>query len=957
MTAILQFVQGATTGPEGQSLFSSSLVSVRAQSAGDETDVEQFTFRLLDAPSDSSLGPLPLLLYQGSNNYVDFVPDEIGPYRVEMTLSDGTTTRKQIRVFVVTNRRGWIDMSYKSDGTEANFGGNTRGWGRTEEAFRADLLDNTFFLDEAHGASVGEVMQWDGNDWVPASVGGGGGGGGSGSQVIFSPSAAIVADNAFTTWSAVMVAAAAIPGVVQIVIGEDATIPSGTWALAGRMELIALFLGSALDLANGCVLRDATVFRGLNVRSYSASTVFSRSVLSFLNFRLYRTAFTPESTGRMFPAASATYITLLEGSSLNTGGSSGLIIVMSAGQMLRVEMHDNSSVADDCIGGDNGSTFSRYILSDFAYVGPQPTYMLGFTSTLARTQLLKDADIDPAAAIAGSKISPDFGNTVVQTTNVMIAGGFWGVTLDSPSGFPDILLIGHLTCTSIQLGHTGITTDHPGTLRLSALTTGLAHFGATGIVSSSLLVDADVDAAAAIAGTKIAPDFGSQNTTTTGSSTASGFIGATLDRAGTVSVGTVDATSVTIGKSGIDTRVYGTLKLIDYSPGIMKIDGSSVVGSDLLVDADVDSGANIAGSKIDPNFAGKQIIGDAHRFTANTSPDWFGAAQVDLTGLGTYTLLGTEYNKGLIAVEGVLPSNSEIVLPPVGIWMIANNTTGAYNLRIWPTGGGTGVGTIVQGKVLWVYGDGTDLHSFDFAVDPDFGDVTIRATAFAAPSGEPFCLGGQGFSIAGSGAYGTLAVGEIEGYTVVLVGALSGDRTVTFPVTSGGATWQVINRTTGAYLLTLLGGSGSIPLGPKQIKKVLADGTDLVDTDPESFTFDVVVSLIGNVGNNDISIGKFPDGCLVTLVVIVGEDAVVGGTSTLSMGTSSGGGQLLGSTPVAAPAPGVLIGDAIAERGSDFSATGRKHYPTGQTVYLRNTIASANITVGSVRVRILAVMP
>jgi hypothetical protein len=42
-------------------------------------------------------------------------------------------------------------------------------------------------------------------------------------------------------------------------------------------------------------------------------------------------------------------------------------------------------------------------------------------------------------------------------------------------------------------------------------------------ISSGVIVNADVNASAAIAGTKISPDFGSQNTTTTGTSTAASF--------------------------------------------------------------------------------------------------------------------------------------------------------------------------------------------------------------------------------------------------------------------------------------------------------------------------------------------------------------------------------------------------------------------------------------------------
>lgn len=49
-----------------------------------------------------------------------------------------------------------------------------------------------------------------------------------------------------------------------------------------------------------------------------------------------------------------------------------------------------------------------------------------------------------------------------------------------------------------------------GSVKITGLTTGVAHADADGDITSSTIVNADVDAAAAIAGTKISPDFGAQ---------------------------------------------------------------------------------------------------------------------------------------------------------------------------------------------------------------------------------------------------------------------------------------------------------------------------------------------------------------------------------------------------------------------------------------------------------------
>ena len=68
-----------------------------------------------------------------------------------------------------------------------------------------------------------------------------------------------------------------------------------------------------------------------------------------------------------------------------------------------------------------------------------------------------------------------------------------------------------------------------GTLTLPAATGTVVTTGDTGTVTSTMIVDGtilniDVNASAAIEGTKISPDFGSQNVTTIGTSTAASFI-------------------------------------------------------------------------------------------------------------------------------------------------------------------------------------------------------------------------------------------------------------------------------------------------------------------------------------------------------------------------------------------------------------------------------------------------
>lgn len=131
-----------------------------------------------------------------------------------------------------------------------------------------------------------------------------------------------------------------------------------------------------------------------------------------------------------------------------------------------------------------------------------------------------------------------------------------------------------------------------GALKIG-VATGVLHSDASGNVTSSQIVDADVATGAAIAGTKISPDFGSQNITTTGTITASGSslngfavnvqnvnatdIFGSLDAAtigGTLSIGTgyasainigtgPSATNITLGGSSDTVTIAGTLTAVN----------------------------------------------------------------------------------------------------------------------------------------------------------------------------------------------------------------------------------------------------------------------------------------------------------------------------------------------------------------------------------------------------------
>jgi hypothetical protein len=82
---------------------------------------------------------------------------------------------------------------------------------------------------------------------------------------------------------------------------------------------------------------------------------------------------------------------------------------------------------------------------------------------------------------------------------------------------------------------------------------------------------------------------------------------------------------------------------------------------------------------------------------------------INIPGTGTYTLTGSELNRVAYRFTGTLTGNRVVVVPAtVQQYWIDNQTTGAYTLRIEPSGGGTGF-TVTQGSRVILYCDGTDV--------------------------------------------------------------------------------------------------------------------------------------------------------------------------------------------------------------------------------------------------------
>ncbi len=149
---------------------------------------------------------------------------------------------------------------------------------------------------------------------------------------------------------------------------------------------------------------------------------------------------------------------------------------------------------------------------------------------------IANIDINPSAAISGTKVSPNFGAQNIVTTGTISGASFTG----DGSGLTNIPA-----------------TPGPNTVGTSE-------------ISDGSIADIDINAAAAIAGTKINPDFGSQNIATTGAVTAGSFTG---DGSGLTNIPATPGPS-TVGTNEI---IDGSIAFVDMN--IAVVDGVTLASN------------------------------------------------------------------------------------------------------------------------------------------------------------------------------------------------------------------------------------------------------------------------------------------------------------------------------------------------------------------------------------------
>lgn len=239
--------------------------------------------------------------------------------------------------------------------------------------------------------------------------------------------------------------------------------------------------------------------------------------------------------------------------------------------------------------------------------------------------------------------------------------------------------------------------------------------------------------------------------------------------------------------------------------------------------------------------------------------------------------------------------------------------------------------------------------------DPSFESGVDASAYWGQTVGGGFALSASAYSVAGSGAL-AMAASALTAHTVRLTGALTGNRVCTLPAGSG-QEHVLTNATTGTYTLQIVGPSGgSCYLAPGQSKRLSVDDAGVLRGEGlRVWEFETTITNTrGSAGSTDTTLCATPAGlrisCTPRLYQVTGHDSFTG-APLMTIGTSAGGSDVMGSTGASASA-GAIIAPAA---GSGIDADGGYPLATAATLSLRNTTGGA-VTTGTVRVVVVGLV-
>lgn len=498
------------------------------------------------------------------------------------------------------------------------------------------------------------------------------------------------------------------------------------------------------------------------------------------------------------------------------------------------------------------------------------------------TSLIVNADVDPAAAIVDTKLATistagKVANSATTATSANTAsaivardasGNFSAGTITHAAGSaanPSIQFSGS-TNTGISAATTNrlsfdtngaerMNIDATGNVAINNLTsTGVVHNNASGTLSTSLIVNADVDPAAAIVDTKLATistagKVANSATTATSANTANAIVA--RDASGNFSAGTVTvaagsaatpsiqfsgSTSTGISAQTANTLSFDTngIERMNINPsgtvtinalnsaGVVHTNASGNLSTSLIVNADVSASAAIVDTKLATISTAGKVANSATTADSNNTA----SAIVARDASGNFSAGTVSANLTAPAGTAAAPSiqfsgstNTGISAPTVNT--LSFDTNGAERMSVNSTGLTVQAGTAAAPSIQFSGSTNTGISaatanrlSFDANGIEQMSISTAAVTAAAnLILSKVLCLQGkQIFSYAGNGVAQSVPANSTT--TVLLLqptNTTSTQVTVTFPPnpTDGQLFTIVLARAAGGATATLVNTVGT----------------------------------------------------------------------------------------------------------------------------------------------------
>lgn len=424
----------------------------------------------------------------------------------------------------------------------------------------------------------------------------------------------------------------------------------------------------------------------------------------------------------------------------------------------------------------NGSTYnSRLKVSDIGGTTPAQLIIHRHSSTL------------PAAIVAFTSKSDTSSHTAVAAGDELFfvsASGWTGTHYDT---FGIISFLADSAGTVSSTSSPGrinfwvppdssdspaiaLSIRHNKVIEMSGYGTGIAHFSSSGVISSSNIVNADVDAAAAIAFSKLAALTSGNvlyGVTNVATSTALNTIAVTA-LTGTAnqinvsaSVGSVTlSTPQSIGTSSSPT--FSGLTLSGLGLGVVHSSSGGVLSSSLIVNADVSGSAAIAYSKL--NLATSIVNADVstsaaiaysklNLATSIVNADISASAAIAYSKLNlassivnadisasaaiAFSKLASLSSANILVGNG---SNVATAVAVTGDISLTNAGVTAYSGTVPVNKGGTNITSYTTGDLIYASGAGT-LAKRAIGSSGDILTVSGGLPVWAPPAGASISIG------------------------------------------------------------------------------------------------------------------------------------------------------------------------------------------------------------------------